>query len=227
VEIRGTIAVMPLVPVEANGCFELFGFDILVDEMLHPWLLEVNAAPALAAGSDVDWAVKEPLLRDLIGLLDFHNSGTHDALDQTPLKKRVPGSRGRKGAAGHTGGSGPTVRGGLAGAGGARPRPGSGAKPPAVGGGRLGLGAEPELDEAGNAAGDMYRSAAKKFGGYEMIFPFSKKMSDASEQCANGTGGKVVAEQGKVVRAIVEEVRRLEEAAAVEAARGGEGRRLL
>lgn len=35
-------------------CFEILGFDILVDEKLNPWLIEVNHTPSFTCGSPLD-----------------------------------------------------------------------------------------------------------------------------------------------------------------------------
>jgi hypothetical protein len=42
--------------------------DILLDQSLKPWLLEVNLSPALSIDSQTDIDLKQPLLRDMIGL---------------------------------------------------------------------------------------------------------------------------------------------------------------
>ncbi|XP_033213213.1 probable tubulin polyglutamylase TTLL2 isoform X1 [Belonocnema kinseyi] len=53
----------------SSNCFEFFGFDVLIDENLKPWLLEVNVSPALSNDCEVDSEVKKPLLHDLFDLL--------------------------------------------------------------------------------------------------------------------------------------------------------------
>ncbi|XP_076662474.1 putative tubulin polyglutamylase TTLL2 [Halictus rubicundus] len=53
----------------SSNCFEFFGFDVLIDKDLKPWLLEVNLSPALSNDCEIDSEVKKPLLHDLFDLL--------------------------------------------------------------------------------------------------------------------------------------------------------------
>jgi len=46
-------AVEMFVPAKEN-CFELFGFDILIDSALKPWLIEVNLSPSLNCDTQLD-----------------------------------------------------------------------------------------------------------------------------------------------------------------------------
>lgn len=47
-----------------TNCFEIFGFDILIDSDLKPWLLEVNLSPSLAPDAPLDMTIKTQLLTD-------------------------------------------------------------------------------------------------------------------------------------------------------------------
>ncbi|KAJ8732611.1 hypothetical protein PYW07_015210 [Mythimna separata] len=53
----------------ARNCFEFYGFDVLLDDCLKPWLLEVNLSPALASDCEADVMVKQPMLHELFDLL--------------------------------------------------------------------------------------------------------------------------------------------------------------
>ncbi len=52
-----------------NNCFEVFGYDILLDSELKPWLLEVNLSPSLACESPLDTTIKANLIADTFNLL--------------------------------------------------------------------------------------------------------------------------------------------------------------
>ena len=56
---------------DINCCFELLGFDIMLDDKLKPWLIEVNSGPAMCMDGRADQAVKPALINDIIGLLNF------------------------------------------------------------------------------------------------------------------------------------------------------------
>ncbi|XP_040536285.1 tubulin polyglutamylase TTLL13P isoform X3 [Gallus gallus] len=54
------------------ACFEILGFDILLDRNLKPWLLEVNHSPSFTTDSHLDHEVKDALLFDTINLINVH-----------------------------------------------------------------------------------------------------------------------------------------------------------
>lgn len=51
--------------------YELFGFDILLDEHLKAWLLEVNISPSLRSATPVDHAVKSQVVKDMLNIVGF------------------------------------------------------------------------------------------------------------------------------------------------------------
>ena len=54
------------VMINDKHCFECYGFDIIVDEELKPWLVEVNASPSLSPSTHTDRLLKAELISDVI-----------------------------------------------------------------------------------------------------------------------------------------------------------------
>ena len=50
-------------------CFEILGFDIIIDKDFKPLLLEVNHAPSFGTASPLDFEIKHALFRDTFKLL--------------------------------------------------------------------------------------------------------------------------------------------------------------
>ncbi len=70
--LKTLIAVKDKIPPQPNA-FEIYGFDVMIDDHQKPWLIEVNACPALARENDLDSIVKEALIEDTIKIISPPN----------------------------------------------------------------------------------------------------------------------------------------------------------
>ena len=50
-------------------CFQILGFDIMIDKHFQPWLIEVNQSPSFATDSALDYEVKKSVIQDAFKLL--------------------------------------------------------------------------------------------------------------------------------------------------------------
>lgn len=57
------------VMINDRHCFEMYGFDILLDSSLRPWLLEVNASPSLSVTTTEDRLLKLRLIHDVLSVV--------------------------------------------------------------------------------------------------------------------------------------------------------------
>lgn len=58
---------------ENSQCFEVLGFDIMLDHKLKPWLIEVNHSPSFATESELDYDLKLALVSDTFKLLGLNS----------------------------------------------------------------------------------------------------------------------------------------------------------
>ena len=71
--------------ISSGNLFELFGVDILLDNKLHPWLLEINLNPNLNCPSFIEHKIKSKLITDtlnIIGLIPYSHDGKYKIYDK-------------------------------------------------------------------------------------------------------------------------------------------------
>eukprot|EP00304_Pavlova_gyrans_P010249 CAMPEP_0206046194 /NCGR_PEP_ID=MMETSP1466-20131121/17986_1 /ASSEMBLY_ACC=CAM_ASM_001126 /TAXON_ID=44452 /ORGANISM="Pavlova gyrans, Strain CCMP608" /LENGTH=472 /DNA_ID=CAMNT_0053421165 /DNA_START=1 /DNA_END=1416 /DNA_ORIENTATION=+ len=74
-----------------SSCFELLGFDVILDHKLRPFLLEVNHSPSFAVDTPLDDALKSSVLEDTLALVSFSR-------DEAKLLRRLRPGRLEDGA---------------------------------------------------------------------------------------------------------------------------------
>ena len=47
------------------------GYDVIIDQDLKPWLLEVNASPSLTANTKEDYMMKTEMLHGMLDVVDM------------------------------------------------------------------------------------------------------------------------------------------------------------
>ena len=55
--------------INDKHCFEMYGFDVIIDNNCKPWLLEINASPSLTTTNKADKQLKMELLNDLFTIV--------------------------------------------------------------------------------------------------------------------------------------------------------------
>lgn len=55
--------------INDKHCFECYGYDVIIDDNLKPWLVEVNASPSLGATTHSDRIMKHGLINDTLSVV--------------------------------------------------------------------------------------------------------------------------------------------------------------
>ncbi|KAG4092404.1 TTL-domain-containing protein [Neocallimastix lanati (nom. inval.)] len=71
--VRSLMSVQKVM-INDKHCFELYGFDILIDQEFKPWLLEVNASPSLTAETHRDYELKFDVINDMFDVIDIEKN---------------------------------------------------------------------------------------------------------------------------------------------------------
>ena len=63
-------------------CFEVLGFDIMLDHKFKPYVLEVNHTPSFTTDTPLDSQIKKCLIRDTLILMNINVRTKNDIIKQ-------------------------------------------------------------------------------------------------------------------------------------------------
>lgn len=78
--LKSLVAGQPNIPHQPNS-FELLGYDIMIDDQKHCWLIEVNCSPSLHKEHMIDEIIKQNLIDDIVDLVSPPNFDQSRLLD--------------------------------------------------------------------------------------------------------------------------------------------------
>ena len=64
--------------IDNSMCFQILGFDVMIDKNFRPWLIEVNQSPSFATDSPLDYEVKKNVLKDAFQMLNMSQERRED-----------------------------------------------------------------------------------------------------------------------------------------------------
>ncbi len=67
--IIGSLQCVQNVMFSDKHCFECYGYDILLDANLKPWLIEINSSPSLSTSTKGDFILKKKLISDVMDII--------------------------------------------------------------------------------------------------------------------------------------------------------------
>ncbi|XP_053331380.1 tubulin polyglutamylase ttll6-like [Spea bombifrons] len=89
--IKALISIQPILKRNYQTCFpycagsnsfEIIGFDIILDQKLKPWLLEVNHTPSFTTDSRLDHEVTDALLQDTLNIIRIRASDKRQVIEE-------------------------------------------------------------------------------------------------------------------------------------------------
>jgi len=72
-------------------CFEILGFDIMLDQNLKPWLIEINHTPSFTTDTPLDKNIKQNVIADALRLMNISSAPRmiYKTKRQAELQQRV------------------------------------------------------------------------------------------------------------------------------------------